>query len=60
MKFTLEKKKARELYQMMVKIRRFDEVVAQLYADGEIPGFMHLPTEQLCHAITAIAVRIKQ
>jgi len=26
----------------MVKIRRFDETVIQLYADGEIPGFMHL------------------
>ena len=26
----------------MVKIRKFDTTIIQLYADGEIPGFMHL------------------
>ena len=34
--------KAYELYQTMLRIRRFDTVVIKLYADGEIPGFMHL------------------
>ena len=34
--------KAEQLYTTMVKIRYFEERVMQLYADGEIPGFMHL------------------
>ena len=42
MNVSLSKKKAEEIYRTMVKIRRFDEVVGRLYADGEIPGFMHL------------------
>lgn len=42
MKYTLGEKQAKYIYRTMVKIRRFDEVVCQLYADGEIPGFMHL------------------
>ncbi len=38
----LTKEKAAEFYATMLKIRRFEERVMQLYADGEIPGFMHL------------------
>jgi TPP-dependent pyruvate/acetoin dehydrogenase alpha subunit len=34
--------KAYELYRTMLRIRKFDTVVIKLYADGEIPGFMHL------------------
>ncbi|MCK5093999.1 MAG: thiamine pyrophosphate-dependent dehydrogenase E1 component subunit alpha [Spirochaetes bacterium] len=42
MNLSIDKKTAVELFRTMVKIRRFDETVIQLYADGEIPGFMHL------------------
>ena len=42
MSFSIDKKTAVEIYRTMVKIRRFDEIVIQLFADGEIPGFMHL------------------
>ncbi len=42
MKLSLDEKKADDIYRTMVKIRRFDESIIQLYADGEIPGFMHL------------------
>lgn len=27
---------------MMLKIRRFEERIANLYRDGEIPGWVHL------------------
>ena len=39
---TIDKATAQIFYSTMVKIRRFEESVIQLYADGEIPGFMHL------------------
>lgn len=42
MNLSIDKKTAVELFRTMVKIRRFDETVIQLYANGEIPGFMHL------------------
>lgn len=42
MNLSIDKKTAVKLFRTMVKIRRFDETVIQLYADGEIPGFMHL------------------
>ncbi len=42
MNFSIDKKTSVEIFRTMVKIRRFDETVIQLYADGEIPGFMHL------------------
>lgn len=32
----------KSLYRQMLLIRRFEERVARLYADGEIPGFVHL------------------
>lgn len=31
-----------ELYKKLLTIRKFEEAVARLYADGEIPGFVHL------------------
>ncbi len=31
-----------ELYRKMVTIRRFEERTARLYAEGEVPGFVHL------------------
>ncbi len=42
MNLSIDKKTAVEIFRTMVKIRRFDETVIQLYADGEIPGFIHL------------------
>ena len=39
---SIGKEMAEELFGTMVKIRQFEERVMQLYADGEIPGFMHL------------------
>ncbi len=42
MSLLIDKNVAEGIYRSMVKIRRFDEIVIQLYADGEIPGFMHL------------------
>lgn len=32
----------KNIYKQMVKIRRFEERVSRLFADGEIPGFVHL------------------
>jgi len=31
-----------QFYRSMLTIRRFEERVSQLYADGELPGFVHL------------------
>ena len=42
MSITFVKHTAEQIYKTMVKIRRFEEKVIQLYADGEIPGFMHI------------------
>ena len=38
----INKTKSEALYRIMVRIRKFDTTIVQLYADGEIPGFMHL------------------
>ena len=38
----LTKDKALWLYDRMVTIRAFEERVAKLFADGQIPGFVHL------------------
>ena len=38
----IDKTKSEALYRIMVRIRKFDTTIIQLYADGEIPGFMHL------------------
>lgn len=42
MSITFVKHTAEQIYKTMVKIRRFEEKVIRLYADGEIPGFMHI------------------
>jgi len=38
----MDKSKAREIYSKLVRIRYFEERVAQLFAAGELPGFVHL------------------
>ena len=38
----LTKDQALWLYDRMVTIRAFEERVAKLFADGQIPGFVHL------------------
>jgi len=38
----LTQDKARWIYDRMVRIRAFEERVAKLFADGRIPGFVHL------------------
>lgn len=42
-----------ELHRRMLVIRRFEEQVAALYRDGEIPGFVHLSTGQEASAVGA-------
>jgi pyruvate dehydrogenase E1 component alpha subunit len=42
MNVSINKKTSELIYRNMVKIRKFDTTIIQLYADGEIPGFMHL------------------
>lgn len=44
-----------DMYRLMVLARRFDEAVADLYAAGEIPGFMHLYTGEEAVAVGACA-----
>lgn len=39
------------LFERMLLIRRFEERVAELYRDGEIPGFVHLSTGQEASAV---------
>ena len=38
----MSKKLMMHLYEKMIKIRRFEERAAKLYAAGKIPGFVHL------------------
>lgn len=38
----MNKKMAGSIYSNMIKIRRFEENVVQLYSNGEIPGFIHV------------------
>ncbi len=38
----ISSEKAFEMYQTMLRIRRFEENVSKLYAKGKIPGFVHL------------------
>lgn len=44
-----------ELYRRMYRIRRFEERVAVLYRDGEVPGFVHLSIGQEAAAVGACA-----
>ena len=45
----------RQLYRRMLTIRLFEERVADLYAAGEIPGFVHLAIGQEATAVGAAA-----
>ncbi|WP_218041488.1 alpha-ketoacid dehydrogenase subunit alpha/beta [Acrocarpospora macrocephala] len=45
-----------ELYRRMARIRRFEERTAQLYRDGEIPGFVHVSIGQEAVAVGACSV----
>lgn len=38
----MDKSKAVEIYAKMTRIRFFEERVAELFAEGELPGFVHL------------------
>ncbi len=40
-------------YRLMIMIRRFEEAAADLYAKGEIPGFVHLSIGQEATAVGA-------
>src|SRR5579863_1505601 len=42
-----------EMYRRMLLIRGFEERVAGLYSDGEVPGFVHLSTGQEASAVGA-------
>jgi 2-oxoisovalerate dehydrogenase E1 component len=42
-----------EMYRRMLVIRGFEERVAQLYRDGEVPGFVHLSIGQEASAVGA-------
>ena len=46
---------ARALYVAMLRIRRFEERVARLFADGRLPGFVHLSIGQEAVAAGACA-----
>jgi pyruvate dehydrogenase E1 component alpha subunit len=39
---TLTSEKLIQVYETMVKIRRFEDRVAKLFAEGRLPGFVHL------------------
>jgi TPP-dependent pyruvate/acetoin dehydrogenase alpha subunit len=55
---TVTKEVALSLYRTMNRIRRFEESVSLLYAQGEIPGFVHLYLGEeavaagICHGLT--------
>ena len=40
-----------EMHRRMLLIRRFEERVADLYRDGEVPGFVHLSIGQEATAV---------
>jgi 2-oxoisovalerate dehydrogenase E1 component len=42
-----------ELYRRMQRVRQFEERVAVLYRDGEVPGFVHLSVGQEATAVGA-------
>lgn len=39
---TLDKKKHEQLYESMLRIRRFEETAIDVFSAGKIPGFIHL------------------
>lgn len=42
-----------EMHRQMLRVRRFEERAAELYRDGEIPGFLHLSVGQEAVAVGA-------
>jgi 2-oxoisovalerate dehydrogenase E1 component len=48
-----------ELQRGMLRIRRFEERAAQLYRDGEIPGFVHLSIGQEAVAVGTCSVLLR-
>ena len=46
---------ARLLYDVELRIRRFEETLARLFADGQLPGFVHLSVGQEAVAAGACA-----
>ena len=46
----IEKGKLLDMYRMMVRIRLFEEQMARDFADGKIPGFLHLSVGQEANA----------
>ena len=46
----IEKEKLLDMYRMMVRIRLFEEQMAGDFADGKIPGFLHLSVGQEANA----------
>jgi len=54
-KLPLNPEKMVELYKCMVTIRRFEEKVSELFANGAIPGFVHLYIGQEAVAVGVCA-----
>ena len=52
---SLKKEILLDMYKKLVMIRRFEEKVAKLYAEGEIPGFVHLYVGEEAVAVGACA-----
>lgn len=50
---TLSNDEFLEAYRLMFLVRRFEERVASLYRDGEVPGFVHLSVGQEASAVGA-------
>ncbi len=46
---------ARDLYRTMLRIRRFEETASRLFAEGKLPGFIHLSIGQEAVAAGACA-----
>ncbi len=53
---TLSKEKLLELYKKMITIRLFEEHAVELFANGEIPGFVHLYIGEEATAVGVTAI----
>ena len=51
----MDKRKAEDIYRKMVAIRAFEEKVEELFAAGELPGFVHLYIGQEACAVGVCA-----
>jgi 2-oxoisovalerate dehydrogenase E1 component len=49
----LDVETALDLYRRMLRVRLFEETAGRLYADGEVPGFVHLSIGQEAVAVGA-------